>query len=79
VPSRVAARDLHPGDLLVKRRASVVRVDRPLSRTTTVRVILAKLKSGREFEREYGADELLQVQRGGAQRGGDGPSRGLGF
>jgi len=61
---RVAARDLHRGDVLAKRRWIVLSVERPLSDSGTIRVVLVKPKSGRRFERELAADELIRVIRG---------------
>ena len=61
---RVAARDLRPGDVLVKENWSVLAVERPMTDHATIRVTLVKPKSSLLFQRELSADELKRVDRG---------------
>ena len=62
---RVAARDLRPGDVLVKEGWSVLAVERPMTDHATIRVTLVKRTSSRPFQRELSADEVKRVDRGG--------------
>ena len=50
---RVTARDLRPGDVLVKEGWSVLAVERPMTDHATIRVTLVKPKSSRPFNASY--------------------------
>jgi hypothetical protein len=65
-PVEVAARDLKRGDILAKKRWSILAVDRPLSDSGIIRLTLLKPKSGRTFRRDLPANALVIIKRGGS-------------